>query len=100
MIGAEKDWLTPRIARRFRQMVAEGALEEAQRQAETFTTARPSAKAIGAAELVAHARGEMSLSDAIDRAVIQTRQYAKRQRSWFRANMRDWRWLDPARAEV
>ncbi|QFS83313.1 tRNA dimethylallyltransferase [Roseivivax sp. THAF40] len=100
VIGAEKDWLTPRIARRFRQMVAEGALEEAQRQAETFTTARPSAKAIGAAELVAHARGEMSLSDAIDRAVIQTRQYAKRQRSWFRANMRDWRWLDPARAEV
>ncbi|WP_076446930.1 tRNA (adenosine(37)-N6)-dimethylallyltransferase MiaA [Roseivivax lentus] len=96
VIGAEKDWLTPRIETRFRQMIAAGALDEARGNADAFTTALPSAKAIGAAELVAHARGEMSLDDAIDRAVIQTRQYAKRQRSWFRANMRDWRWLDPA----
>lgn len=100
VIDAPKDWLTPRIAARFGHMIDTGALEEAARNAPLFTKDRPSAKAIGAAELVAHVRGEMSLDDAIDRAVIQTRQYAKRQRSWFRANMRDWHRLDPARAEV
>ena len=99
VIGADKDWLNPRIARRFQQMVAEGALEEAERQADRFSPALPSSKAIGAAELVAHVKGEMSLDDAITAAVIQTRQFAKRQRSWFRANMRDWTWLDPARME-
>ncbi|MHA6324059.1 tRNA (adenosine(37)-N6)-dimethylallyltransferase MiaA [Roseivivax sp. CAU 1753] len=96
VIGADKHWLTPRIERRFRQMVDAGALDEAETNAPGFTTARPSSKAIGAAELVAHVRGDMSRDEAIDRAVIQTRQYAKRQRSWFRANMRDWVWLDPA----
>ncbi|MCE0504943.1 tRNA (adenosine(37)-N6)-dimethylallyltransferase MiaA [Roseivivax sp. GX 12232] len=100
VIGADKGWLTPRIATRFEQMIAEGALDEAKTNAPGFTTALPSAKAIGARELIAHVRGEMSLEDAMTRAIIQTRQFAKRQRSWFRSNMAGWRWLDPERAEA
>ncbi|MHA7876221.1 tRNA (adenosine(37)-N6)-dimethylallyltransferase MiaA [Roseivivax sp.] len=100
VIGADKGWLTPRIATRFEQMIAEGALDEAETNAPGFTTALPSAKAIGARELIAHVRGEMSLEDAMTRAIIQTRQFAKRQRSWFRSNMAGWRWLDPERAEA
>ena len=72
-------------------MLAEGALEEALRNAPGWHPALPSAKAIGAAELVAHVRGELSLDDARAAAIIATRQYAKRQRSWFRARMKGWR---------
>ena len=91
LVDAPKDWLTPRIERRFDLMLAEGALEEALRNAPGWHPALPSAKAIGAAELVAHVRGELSLDDARAAAIIATRQYAKRQRSWFRTRMKGWR---------
>ena len=90
LIEAPKEWLTPRIAARFDLMLEAGALEEAGRNAPTWHAALPSAKAIGAAELVAHVRGEMGLEDVREAAVIATRQYAKRQRSWFRARMAGW----------
>jgi tRNA dimethylallyltransferase len=50
----------------------------------------PSSKAIGAAELIAHVRGEMTREDAAQAVTIATRQYAKRQRTWFRKRMKDW----------
>ena len=73
-----KDWLTPRIETRFRQMVKTGALDEARANRPTWSPTLPSAKAIGAAELMAHLDGDISLDDAIDRATILTRQFAKR----------------------
>lgn len=91
VLEAPKDWLTPRIERRFDLMIEGGALEEARRNAPGWHPGLPSAKAIGAAELVAHVRGERSLEEARDAAVVLSRQYAKRQRSWFRARMKDWR---------
>ena len=53
------------------------------------------AKAIGAPELVAHLRGDISLPEAITRAKLASRQYAKRQRTWFRSRMKAWHPLDP-----
>jgi tRNA dimethylallyltransferase len=96
LIDAPKDWLTPRIEQRFDQMLAAGALDEARRNAKDWHPALPSAKAIGAADLIAHVRGEISLEDARQAAIIATRQYAKRQRSWFRARMKAWRVLSVA----
>ena len=93
LIDAPKNWLTPRIEHRFDQMLAAGALDEARKNADDWDPSLPSAKAIGAAELIGHVRGEISLDDARDAAVIATRQYAKRQRSWFRARMKAWRVL-------
>ncbi|RZW09932.1 MAG: tRNA (adenosine(37)-N6)-dimethylallyltransferase MiaA [Rhodobacteraceae bacterium] len=93
LIDAPKDWLTPRIEARFDQMLLQGALDEARRNAPGWHSGLPSAKAIGAAELVAHVRGEMPLEAARDAAITLTRQYAKRQRSWFRARMKNWRHL-------
>ena len=49
------------------------------------------AKAIGAPELVAHLRGEIDLETAVDAATLASRQYAKRQRTWLRSRMREWR---------
>jgi len=84
--------LARRIARRFRAMLAGGALDEVRaRLAAGWDPSLPSSQAIGARELVAHLRGECTLDEAETAAVTATRQYAKRQRSWFRARMGGWR---------
>ena len=90
LFDAPKSWLTPRIAARFDIMLKQGALDEAQRNAATWRSDLPSAKAIGAAELIAYVRGELDLESAREAALIATRQYAKRQRSWFKARMKGW----------
>lgn len=93
-LSAPKDWLTPRIERRFDHMLDQGALDEARENAATFHQDLPSAKAIGARELIAHIKGEMTLEAAKEAATIATRQYAKRQRSWLRARMKNWTWIE------
>ena len=90
------DVLNARIATRFRRMVDSGALDEARANLPLWSPALPSAKAIGAAQLIAHLRGELTLDAAIDAATIATRQFAKRQRTWFRARMGGWRVIDGA----
>ena len=90
LLEAPKDWLSPRIERRFDLMLAGGALEEARANLDGWDPALPSSKAIGGPELIAHLLGEISLDEARERAIISSRRYAKRQRTWFRARMRDW----------
>lgn len=89
----ERDFLRRRIERRFDAMLAEGALDEARGNLAKWSPTLPSAKAIGAPELIAHLKGEMTLEEARSRAIIASQQYAKRQRTWFRARMRDWKTL-------
>lgn len=84
-------WLNARIDRRFQQMLTEGALAEARANMGDWDPRRPSAKAIGGPELIAHLRGNTTLDQAIEAATLASRQYAKRQRTWFRSNMREWR---------
>jgi len=95
VFDAPKDWLTPRIERRFDAMLAEGALEEAAANLPGWDPALPSSKAIGAPELIAHLRGDMTLEAAREAATVATRQFAKRQRTWFRARMSAWRKISP-----
>lgn len=86
-------WLDARIERRFWQMLTEGALDEAQANLPGWDPKRPSSKAIGGPELIAHLKGEISLGQATAAAILASRQYAKRQRTWFRSNMKSWRQL-------
>ena len=95
VFDVDKDWLNERIARRFDLMLQEGALDEAQANLHTFNPSQLSAKAIGAPELIAHLRGEITLDEARERATIATRQFAKRQRTWFRSKMSDWHRYSP-----
>lgn len=84
------EWLNARIDSRFAGMMAQGALEEARAALPYWNPGAPWAKAIGAPELIAHLQGHMSLPEAQEAATLATRQYAKRQRTWFRNRMRNW----------
>jgi tRNA dimethylallyltransferase len=94
LVTAPKDWLNARIADRLRAMIAGGALDEARANRPGWRTDLPSAKAIGATELMAYLDDRLSLEDATERAIVQTRQFAKRQRTWFRARMGSWPQVD------
>lgn len=89
-LEVDKFWLWDRIARRFDQMLDQGALEEVTATIDRYTPSLPAYKAIGVPELVAYLRGEISLDTARQKATVATRQYAKRQRTWFRARMGKW----------
>jgi tRNA dimethylallyltransferase len=90
VVDADRDWLNDRIARRFDRMLEDGALDEARANLPRWDRAGGARKAIGAPELIAHLRGEMTLAEAREAAIIASRQYAKRQRTWFRARMGGW----------
>ena len=90
------DWpreaLYARIDRRVDQMLAAGLVEEVRRlmqNEEEFSTA---AQAIGYKEIAAALRGECTLADAVDTLKQATRNYAKRQLTWFRRDARV-RWV-------
>jgi tRNA dimethylallyltransferase len=96
VLNPDRDVLRQRIATRFEKMFAEGAVEEVRALlALNLDPSLPAMKAIGVPEIAAMLRGELSEADAIERAVIATRQYAKRQRTWFRGRMADWEWREP-----
>ncbi|NJM29670.1 MAG: tRNA (adenosine(37)-N6)-dimethylallyltransferase MiaA [Rhizobiales bacterium] len=78
--------LHERAERRFDEMLVKGALEEV-KQLGALDPASPIMKAIGVPELRAHLDGEISLEEAATRAKAATRQYIKRQETWFRGQM-------------
>ncbi|VDC31578.1 tRNA dimethylallyltransferase [Pseudogemmobacter humi] len=91
VIRPDVDWLNARIDRRFDQMMAMGALDEVRAELPFWDPARPASRAIGAPELIAYLRGETDLATATEAAKLASRQYAKRQRTWLRSRMKDWR---------
>lgn len=95
LLDAGREWLSDRIDRRFDAMVAAGALEETRAMLPRWNPALLSSKAIGAKELMDHLNHKMSLPEAIDAAKTATRQFAKRQRTWFRARMKNWQAVSP-----
>lgn len=96
LLDAPKDWLSPRIEARFEQMLNTGGLEEAQAMEDRYDPSLSSCKAIGVPETMALIKGHISRDEATERATIATRQYAKRQRTWFKARMQDWQHLPAA----
>jgi tRNA dimethylallyltransferase len=94
VLNPERPVLRARIAERFETMVDQGGLEEALALA-NLDPALPAAKLLGLRPLIAHARGELDRDAAISLAVTATRQFAKRQMTWFRHRMADYVWIDP-----
>ena len=88
-------WLDARIAHRFSAMLEAGALAEVAAELPFWQPDRPSARAIGARDLRDHLLGHLTLAEATEAARLATRQYAKRQRTWFRSRMQAWRTVVP-----
>lgn len=92
----ERSILRQRIADRFAAMMGAGAVEEVEALlALDLDPSLPAMKAIGVPEIAAMLAGTLAREEATERAITATRQYAKRQSTWFRNRMGDWRFVDP-----
>ena len=89
-LSSPVDWLNDKLKRRFDIMIAQGALEEVRSNFESWDPKWQSSQAIGAPELIAHLQGHFSFDKAKTHAVTASRQFAKRQRTWFRKRMVAW----------
>jgi tRNA dimethylallyltransferase len=90
VFDVDKDWLNDRIARRFDLMIEQGALDEVEAVRGVYDPALPAHRAIGVPELMQYLDGDLTLDQARQNAVIATRQFAKRQRTWMRSKMANW----------
>lgn len=70
---------------RFDKMLDHGALEEVEAlMARNLDAGLPVMKALGVPDLISYVRGDVSREDAVTKAQQRTRNYAKRQTTWFR----------------
>ncbi len=76
--------LAGRIAARVEQMLASGWIGEIEELSRRVSPDAPAWKASGYSVMRKHVEGDLDLSTAKERVIIETRQYAKRQRTWFR----------------
>lgn len=95
VVQIETARLDARIAQRFDTMMDQGALDEVRAALPHWPEDGPHqpppwTRAIGAPELIAHLRGQITRAQAIAAAKLSSRQYAKRQRTWFRNRMQNW----------
>jgi tRNA dimethylallyltransferase len=88
-VNVPREALYARAERRFDVMMQQGALDEV-KALPAFNAAQPIMKAIGVPELLAHVRGEISIEQAVIDGKTATRQYIKRQLTWWRGQMRHW----------
>ena len=80
-----RDWLVARCDERFEKMMSDEGIDEIRSLlARNLDAALPVMRAIGVAEIGGWLRGEISREEALARGRIATRQYAKRQYTWFR----------------
>ena len=90
VINPNKNDLDKKIRARFKEMIKMGALDEARKNLDMWNQGLIASKAIGASELISYLKNEITLEEAITTASIATRQYAKRQRTWIKARMKQW----------
>ena len=97
IVEPDRAVLHDRINRRFAAMFDEGAIEEVEALLNLGLSAdMPVMKAIGVPQIAALLRGELTRDEVISQASAATRQYAKRQMTWFRNQMDDsWERINP-----
>ena len=100
-IGLDSDAiaLQKRIENRVYQMIEMGLVAEVSTLIEKYGWDFPVLNTLGYAEIKAYLRDNCSLEDAIAEIIIHTRQFAKRQRTWFRAYP-EIQWFDPTAPDL
>jgi tRNA dimethylallyltransferase len=100
-LETDREALGKRIDARFDKMLAEGALDEVKvLHARNLDPKMPALKAHGVPWLIKHLEGEISLEEAAAQGKRDTRQYAKRQETWFRNQLPEFQWVRPGEALV
>ena len=100
-LAPDRAVLRARIDARFDAMLAEGALAEVEAlQALALDPALPVMRAHGVPGLIAALRGDLSFEEAILKGKADTRHYARRQHTWFRHQLTDFKWISPDEAEA
>lgn len=95
-----KDIESIRMNARVKRMIDDGLREEvAALLAEPKPLSKQAAAAIGYAEMIAHLQGKMDLDETIEQIKINTRRFAKAQRTWFKT-FRNVHWLDIAEEDT
>ena len=94
LVDCDASTVNKRIKNRFDQMLDNGLMDEALKNFSTWDEKNPSSKAIGAKELMAFLNDDISMEQLKEKVLIATRQYAKRQRTWFRSKMKSWKKLN------
>ncbi|OHV78081.1 tRNA (adenosine(37)-N6)-dimethylallyltransferase MiaA [Ensifer sp. LCM 4579] len=96
VVQPERALLHGRIARRFEAMLANGAVEEVRALlALGLSSDMPVMKAIGVQQIAALLRGEIDEQQVVEAGAAATRQYAKRQMTWFRNQLDEsWQWIE------
>ncbi len=95
VLDAPRPWLADRAARRFAMMLEGGAVEETQALlARRLDAGLPIMKAVGVREIAGWLDGRWDRAAALEQGCTATRQYIKRQTTWFRHQMTRWCRLD------
>jgi tRNA dimethylallyltransferase len=92
-IHIPRDLLYRRIDQRAEEMFRSGLLEEVRQLIRRFPAGSHAFRAIGYRQAIAHLDGQLTLEQAIEETQKQSRRYAKRQLTWFRADP-DIVWLE------
>lgn len=83
----DRSVLHGKIAERFRQMLADGFVDEVRTLKERgdLNLSMPSMRSVGYKQVWQHLEGELTYEEMVDRSIIATRQLAKRQLTWLRS---------------
>lgn len=95
----DPDALTRRIRRRTEAMIDMGFVGEVEKLCDRYGRDLPLLQTLGYQEITQYLAGDISLETAIDLTVLHTRQFAKRQRTWFRAYP-EIKWFDADRPDL
>ena len=98
-LSPDRGELASRIDARFDAMIEAGAIEEVRAlMARSLDPSLPAMKAHGVPWLIRQLKDEITLAEAAEGAKRDTRQYTKRQATWFRNQLPEFAWVEPAKA--
>lgn len=95
-LNASRETLYTKIDQRVDSMIKEGLLEEV-KSLMPYSSLK-AMDTVGYKELISHLQGQMALPEAIEKIKQHTRNYAKRQITWFKKH-EDYAWFDPEEIE-
>ena len=98
-LSPDRGELASRIDARFDAMIEAGAIEEVRAlMTRSLDPSLPAMKAHGVPWLIRQLKDEITLAEAAEGAKRDTRQYTKRQATWFRNQLPEFAWVEPAKA--